>query len=287
MKATTKAKAPRKTTDSARWPCAASFGSTSARATPAGAGGGAAGPLTYREVIDAGYFFPSANSIDFQAGVRVLKNESQGQGATSALTPDLQRAVDRVTGGPHSSSLLRLNSSLQCYQPPPVSAKLESGAPFVNSSDDGYSIVDYYQLRYFSALSPDGKMIACSNTLAVNLFRLDESTSKTKEVQVTKHDAKLTAWDNYLVTGTFNGGLQLIDMLPIPSKSAAHGRLLLMVALRSSPKSAARGRRPQEQAQPLRLSSWPCWMPSCLVRVPSFCPSHCHRRCWCCCYHRR
>jgi hypothetical protein len=37
-------------------------------------------------------------------------------------------------------------------------------------------------------------MIACSNTLAVNLFRLDESTSKTKEVRVTKHDAKLTAW---------------------------------------------------------------------------------------------
>jgi hypothetical protein len=115
------------------------------------------------------------------------------------------------------------------------------------------------------ALSPDGKMIACSDTLAVKLFRLDESTSKTKEVRVTKHDipnAELAAWyaslplrapccptqlqtaltsagfaccvgsdrhhrvawlgDNYLVTGTFNGGLQLIDMLPTPSVVASY-----------------------------------------------------------------
>jgi hypothetical protein len=116
----------------------------------------------------------------------VLKNVSQGQGATSALTPALQRAVDRVTGGPHSSSLLRLNSSLQCYQPPPVcvprcsqvSAKLESGAPFVNSSDDGYSIVDYYQLR-----------------LALDYALGSTSTSSNKQLLPQGHSSS-TQWDS-------------------------------------------------------------------------------------------
>jgi hypothetical protein len=105
-------------------------------------------------------------------------------------------------------------------------------------------------------------MIACADTLAVKIFRLDEATAKSKEVRVTKHEipnAELAAWyaslplhapwrptqladrtdlggvrvasdrhhrvawlgDDYLVTGTFNGGLQLIDMLPTISVVAS------------------------------------------------------------------
>lgn len=78
-----------------------------------------------------------------------------------------------------------------------------------------------------SALSPNGNMIACSDTLGVKLFRLEDTTTRQGDValKVHKHEiqnSEPAAWvvwvgDDYVVAGNFNGSLQLIDLLPTPA----------------------------------------------------------------------